>query len=108
NARMVGRLERAGAALERHFQELSAGDGVVLLRHSYALTLGLWQMARSAATRCAPRPDGAAIDDHAGAFARTGAQDLARALRALWQGTLNHDRSRAAQRAAKAGNDGAV
>ena len=108
NARMAGRLERAGAALERHFQELSAGDGAVLLRHSYALTLGLWQMARGAATRYAPRPEGAAIDDHAGAFARSGAQDLARALRALWEGTLNHDRSRAAQRAAKAGNDGAV
>ena len=108
NARMAGRFERAGAALERHFQELAAGDGVVLLRHSYALILGLWQTARGVATRYAPRPEAAAIDDHAGAFARSGAQDLARALRALWEGTLNRDRSRAAQRAAKARNDGAV
>jgi AcrR family transcriptional regulator len=106
NARMAGRLERAGAALERHFQELPAGDGVVLLRHSYALILGLWQTARGAATRYAPRP--AASDGHAAAFPRRGAQDLARALRALWEGTLNRDRSRAAQRAAKARNDGAV
>jgi AcrR family transcriptional regulator len=108
NARMAGRLERAGAALERHFQELPAGDGVVLLRHSYALILGLWQTARGAATRYASRSEGAAIDGHAAAFPRRGVQDLARALRALWEGTLNRDRSRAAQRAAKARNDGAV
>ena len=108
NARMAGRLQRTGAALEMHFQELTAGDGVVLLRHSYALILGLSQTARGAATRNAPRLGGAAIDDHAAAFARSGAQDLARALRALWEGTLNRDRSRAAQRAAKARNDGAV
>jgi AcrR family transcriptional regulator len=106
NARMAGRLERAGAGLERHFQELSAGDGVVLLRHSYALILGFWQTARGAATRYAPRP--AAIDDHAAAFARSGAQDLDRALRALWEGTLNRDGSRAAQRAPRARSDGAV
>jgi AcrR family transcriptional regulator len=105
NARMAGRLERAGTGLETHFQELSAGDGIVLLRHSYALILGFWQMARGAATRYAPRP--AAIDDHAAAFARSGAQDLDRALRALWEGTLDRDGSRAAQRA-KARSDGAV
>jgi AcrR family transcriptional regulator len=107
NARMAGRFERAGAGLETHFQELSAGDGIVLLRHSYALILGFWQMARGAATRYAPRPVGAAIDDHAAAFARSGAQDLDRALRALWEGTLDRDGSRAAQRA-KARSDGAV
>jgi AcrR family transcriptional regulator len=108
NARMAGRLERAGAGLERHFQELSAGDGVVLLRHSYALILGFWQTTRGAATRYAPRPVGAAIDDRAAAFARSGAQDLDRALRALWEGTLNRDGSRAARRAPKARSDGAV
>jgi AcrR family transcriptional regulator len=108
NARMARRLERAGAALERHFQELSAGDGAVLLRHSYALILGLWQTAGGAATRCALRPEGAAIDDHAAALARSGAQDLPRALRMLWEGTLNRDRLRAAQHAPKARNDGAV
>jgi AcrR family transcriptional regulator len=106
NARMAGRLERTGAALERHFQELSAGEGIMLLRHSYALILGFWQTARGAATRYAPRP--AAIDDHAAAFARSGAQDLHRALRALWESTLDSDESRAAQRAPKTRNDGAV
>ena len=108
NARMTGRLERAGAALESHFQELSAGGGVVLLRHSYALILGFWQTTRGAATRYAPRPVGAAIDDRAAAFVRSGAQDLDRALRALWEGTLNRDGSRAARRAPKARSDGAV
>ena len=108
NARMAGRLERAGAGLERHLQELRAGDGAVLLRHSYALILGFWQTARSAATRYAPRAPGAAIDDHAAALARSGAQDLERALRALWEGTLNRDVSRAAQRPPKARSDGAV
>ena len=108
NTRMAGRLERAGAGLERHFQELSAGEGVVLLRHSYALILGCWQTARGAATRYAARPGGGAIDDHAAAFARSGAQDLDRALRALWESTLDRDESRAAQRAPRARNDGAV
>jgi AcrR family transcriptional regulator len=105
NARMAGRFERAGAGLETHFQELSAGDGIVLLRHSYALILGFWQMARAAATRYAPVP--AAIDDHAAAFGRSGEQHLDSALSALWEGALDRDGSRAAQRA-KARSDGAV
>jgi AcrR family transcriptional regulator len=96
HVRTAGRLERAGAALEKHFQELRTGDGVVLLRHSYALILGFWQTARGAATRCASGPAGAAIDDHAAALTRSSAQDLERALRALWKGTLNRDVSRAA------------
>jgi AcrR family transcriptional regulator len=108
NARMTGRLERAGAGLERHFQELSAGEGVVLLRHSYALILGFWQTRQGAMTPWAPRPSGTAIDDHAAAFARSCAQDLERALRALWEGTLYRDGSRAARRAPKARSDGAV
>src|SRR5512144_1054667 len=47
--RMADRLIRAGAGLERHFAALGPGGGVVLLRHSYALILGLWQMANAAA-----------------------------------------------------------
>ena len=43
--RMAERLERAGAGLERHFAMLKAGDGVTILRHTYALILGLWQIA---------------------------------------------------------------
>jgi hypothetical protein len=102
---MAERFERTGAALERHFQELSTGDGAVLLRHSYALTVGFWQTARGAVARFAARP--AAIDDHAAALTRSSAQDLERALRALWKGTLTGDVSRAAKRA-KARNSGAV
>src|SRR5215470_3231843 len=41
--RMITRLTRAGAGIERHFQQLKPGEGLVLLRHSYALILGLWQ-----------------------------------------------------------------
>jgi AcrR family transcriptional regulator len=96
NARMAGRFERAGLGLERHFRELRTGDGAALLRHSYALILGFWQTRQGAATPCAPRPSGAAIDDNAAALARSSAQDLERALRALWKGTLNRDGSRAA------------
>jgi AcrR family transcriptional regulator len=107
NARMVGRLERTGAGLERHFPELRAGDGVALMRNSYALILGFWQTARGAATRCAPRPVGAANNDHA-AFARSGAQDLDCALRALWEGTLNRGQMRATQRAPEVRRGGTV
>jgi AcrR family transcriptional regulator len=85
--RMAGRLERAGTGLERQFVALRRGDGVDLLRHSYALVLGLWQMSASS--------DGAS-----GTRATTGvpvlahdavADDLDRALTALWRGTLAPD-----------------
>jgi AcrR family transcriptional regulator len=69
-ARMSARLERAGAGLERHFRGLEPGDGVVLLRHSYALILGLWQIAGGMATQ----PDYA--------------HDLEGGLRVLWKGML--------------------
>lgn len=108
NEGMAGRLERAGLGLERHFHALRTGDGVALLRHSYALILGFWQTRQGAVTPCAPRPSGTAIDDHAAAFARSCAQDLERALRALWEGTLYREGSRAARRAPKARSDGAV
>ena len=79
--RMADRLERAGAGLERHLRELMPGDGVVLLRHSYALILGLWQMAGSAA-------EGRADAATSTVFAWNYGQELDRALRALWEGTL--------------------
>ena len=47
--------ERAGAGLERHFPELRPGDGVALLRHSYALIIGLWQMSAHAGAARAAR-----------------------------------------------------
>ena len=54
--RMAARLERAGAGLERHFPALPPGDGVALLRHSYALIIGLWQMSADAGGSAAPCP----------------------------------------------------
>jgi AcrR family transcriptional regulator len=94
-ARMSERLVRAGAGLERHFPELQPGDGVALLRHSYALILGLWQMAGSIATPYASRRVGTAIDEQS-ASVRNYAQDLDRGLRTLWEGMLGHDTKRAA------------
>lgn len=78
--RMAERLELAGAGLERHFAVLAAGDGVVLLRHSYALILGLWQMASSASS--APETSASPV------FAWRYPEELGRALFALWEGTL--------------------
>jgi AcrR family transcriptional regulator len=89
--RMADRLERAGTGLERHFRELKRGDGVVLLRHSYALILGLWQMAGSA-SEC--RGDEAVSS----VFAWNYAQELDRALRALWEGTITRAAGRGATR----------
>ncbi|HEX4884242.1 MAG TPA: TetR family transcriptional regulator [Casimicrobiaceae bacterium] len=77
--RMAERLQAAGAGLERHFPELREGDGVVLLRRSFALIVGLWQMSWShphvQATPCGLSP----LE-----FPR----ELAFALRALWEGTM--------------------
>jgi len=81
--RMAERLERAGAGLERHFRTLAPGEGLVLLRHSYALILGLWQMA-GAAGAC---PTVAAVDPPA-AFQFSYGADLDRALTALWRGVV--------------------
>jgi AcrR family transcriptional regulator len=83
--RMAQRLQRAGAGLERHFRTLGAGEGVAMLRHSYALIIGLWQMSGdSAGGGCAP--DLAAMDPVV--FGWRYADELDRALRALWEGTV--------------------
>jgi AcrR family transcriptional regulator len=78
--RMTERLTRAGAGLERHFPVLRAGDGIALLRHSYALIVGLWQMS---AAQARAEDDavcvGAEFDYPA---------ELHRALNALWRGTI--------------------
>jgi AcrR family transcriptional regulator len=84
--RMAARLERAGAGLERHFPTLPAGGGVALLRRSYALILGLWQMSPSAegdAAHCAVAGPGASP-----VFAWSYPTELDVALRALWQGMI--------------------
>ena len=84
--RMAGRLERAGAGLERHFTALPPGGGVALLRRSYALILGLWQMSVTASgdtAHCALAGAGASP-----VFAWSYAAELDVALRALWQGMI--------------------
>lgn len=93
--RMSERLGRAGAGLERHFPELESGDGVALLRRSYALILGLWQIAGSTATPHASQgADLASVEPSA--RMRNYTQDLDRGLRALWEGTLRYDTTRPA------------
>ena len=80
--RMAARMRDAAAGLERHFSELPPGGGVPLLRHSYALILGLWQMS---STQVVELPEGVdecpMVDFHY-------ADELARGLRALWRGTV--------------------
>jgi len=78
--RMAQRLTAAGAGLERHFPELEQGGGVALLRHSYALIVGLWQMSASASG--SPGLSACGVDklDYP--------KELERALLALWGGTV--------------------
>jgi AcrR family transcriptional regulator len=83
--RMAQRLQRAGAGLEHHFPDLGQGGGVSLLRYSYALIIGLWQMSgESAGGKCAL--DSAAVDPQVFAWAYP--DELDRAMRALWEGTV--------------------
>jgi len=83
--RMAQRLQRAGAGLEHHFPDLGAGGGVSLLRHSYALIIGLWQMSgESAGGQCAL----ASAAANPVVFAWTYPDELDRAMRALWEGTV--------------------
>lgn len=76
--RMAVRLGTAGAGLERRFPQLGEGGGVSLLRHSYALIVGLWQM-----TGKGP-PEGESCAMPVLAYP----QELERALRALWKGAV--------------------
>jgi AcrR family transcriptional regulator len=81
--RMAERLTRAGAGLERHFRQLKPGSGLALLRQSYALIIGLWQMTGHSlcpATSTAPQPPLV--------LAYSYPEELDRALLALWNGTI--------------------
>lgn len=83
--RMAIRLQAAGAGLERHFPELGAGGGVALLHYSYALIIGLWQMspaAQGGASACALAEAASPV------FIYSYPDELDRALRALWEGTV--------------------
>jgi len=86
--RMIARLTQAGAGVERHFPQLKPGEGLVLLRHSYALIVGLWQMygAKRDALHCPAT--GLPVGGTGEAFNFTYAGDLQRALDALWKGAL--------------------
>jgi len=86
--RMMTRLMRAGAGLERHFPQLKPGDGVTLLRHSYALIIGLWQMygAKGDALHCPI--SGLPVGESVNAFDVAYPDDLQRALTELWQGAI--------------------
>jgi AcrR family transcriptional regulator len=86
--RMADRLQRAGAGLERHFPTIAPGAGLVLLRHSYALILGLWQMAGAQVCPSAPTGPVPAI------LAFNYPDDLDSALGALWRGVVGDLRSR--------------
>jgi hypothetical protein len=90
--RMATRLERAGAGLERHFPALPSGGGLVLLRHSYALILGLWQLSASCAGAGAANGAG----DRLAAFQWAYPDELDRALRALWAGVAGAPPARCA------------
>lgn len=80
--RLGGHLARAGAGLERHFRQLPAAGGVALLRRSYALILGLWQLAGAEACAiCAPQRAQPPYN-------LSYADNLDAALRALWQGSV--------------------
>jgi AcrR family transcriptional regulator len=85
--RMADRIGTAGAGLERHFPQLNAGDGVALLRHSYALIIGLWQMSAESAGHglSCPLAGGADIPQ---VLRYAYPAELDRALLALWSGTI--------------------
>jgi AcrR family transcriptional regulator len=84
--RMAIRLQTAGAGLERHFPELAPGRGVALLHYSYALIIGLWQMSPAALGQGAACP---MADSVSPVFSYSYPDELDRALRALWEGTVS-------------------
>ncbi|MDH4180816.1 MAG: TetR family transcriptional regulator [Betaproteobacteria bacterium] len=86
HTRMHERLQAAGAGLERHYPELAAGEGVPLLRRSFALIVGLWQLS-FAHSRDEPGTCGMGPADFP--------DELAQALRALWEGTIGRSRAQA-------------
>ena len=86
--RLMGRLTRAGTGLERHFPQLLPGGGLALLRHSYALIVGLWQMYGARGDALHRPASGPPVDASAESFRTTYRDDLRRAFGALWRGAL--------------------
>ena len=89
--RMAARMERAGTGVERHFPApggapgLEPGRGVAMLRRSYALTLGLWQMSAAVGGGACCTMAGPQLP---AAFAWHYPTELEAALRALWRGMI--------------------
>ena len=84
--RMSVRMRDAALGLERHFAELPPGGGVPLLRHSYALILGLWQMSSTQPIEL--RVDENESVEECPMVGFDYAEELARGLRALWRGAV--------------------
>jgi AcrR family transcriptional regulator len=82
-ARVAAILAVAGAALERHFPALGAGQGVSLLLHSYGLIVGLWQLLH-------PNERFGRAMDHPDLrnLKRDYEKEIEQALRALWSGAM--------------------
>lgn len=86
--RMTTRLENAGAGVERLFPGLAPGEGVAKLRHSFALMIGLWQMSAASACSANAPPVPSAVRDGVvvvPVFGWSYPEELARALRSLWE-----------------------
>ncbi|MEO5372198.1 MAG: TetR family transcriptional regulator [Magnetococcus sp. DMHC-1] len=81
---VAGWLQRAGTLMQAHFPLLTMERGAVLLMHSYALIIGLWQLlhpSRLHAPGCG--------DAMLGLVDRDYDTELRFALRALWVGELS-------------------
>jgi AcrR family transcriptional regulator len=83
-ARVAQILMAAGSGLERHFKDLAPGGGILILMHSYALIVGLWQLVHPNERfgRAMDRPELKLLmlDYEA---------EVEKALRALWAGAMN-------------------
>jgi AcrR family transcriptional regulator len=83
-ARVAQILMVAGQGLERHFKALGQGGGVLILMHSYALIVGLWQLVHPNERfgKAASRPELKLLMlDYE--------VEVEKALRALWVGAMN-------------------
>jgi len=83
-ARVATILMAAGEGLVRHFKALGHGGGILILLHSYALIVGLWQLLhpneRFGKAMARPELKLLMLDYEA---------EVEKALRALWAGAMN-------------------
>jgi AcrR family transcriptional regulator len=84
--RLGERLMRAGARVEQRFG-LRTEEGVALLRNSYALIIGLWQLSAARGNGVTPA-DVVPASGALGAFEWDYAHELERALASLWNGQV--------------------